>query len=116
MSNRDLLKLARHFGVSYKQAEQRYTKSSPIGRILRQKKDDIYKWSVSFLIQKRASAQYTTRGRRFVETMPTAVVAGTMTFSRPSGDASATTSTYRTLKANIGCTTPPSNARGFERR
>jgi len=49
VSNRDLLRLARHFGISYKQAEKRYTKSSPIGRILRQKKDHIFQMVCVFL-------------------------------------------------------------------
>jgi len=44
-----LLRLARHFGLSYKQAERRYTKSSSIGRVLRKKKDHIYKRVCEFL-------------------------------------------------------------------
>ncbi len=49
VSNRDLLRLARQFGISYKQAEQRYTKTSSAGRVLRQKKDDIFKKVCEFL-------------------------------------------------------------------
>ena len=49
VSNRDLLKLARHFGIWFEQAEQRYTKSSPIGPILRQKRDHIFKMVCEFL-------------------------------------------------------------------
>jgi hypothetical protein len=35
--------------VSYKQAEQRHTKNSPVGRILRHKKDHIFKRVCEFL-------------------------------------------------------------------
>lgn len=49
VTKRDLLKIARHFGISYKQAEQRHTKSSPVGRVLRHKKDHIFKKVCEFL-------------------------------------------------------------------
>src|SRR2546426_10479057 len=49
VTKRDLLRIARHFGLSYKQAEQRHTKSSPVGRILRHKKDHIFKKVCEFL-------------------------------------------------------------------
>jgi len=49
VTKRDLLRLARHFGISYKQAEQRYTKASPDGRIFRHKKDHIYRKVCEFL-------------------------------------------------------------------
>ena len=51
VTKRDLLRIARHFGVSYKQAELRYTKNSPSGRVLRQKKDHIFKHVCEFLNQ-----------------------------------------------------------------
>jgi Fe-S-cluster containining protein len=49
VTKRDLLRIARHFGISYKQAEQRYTKASPVGRILRQKHDHVFKRVCEFL-------------------------------------------------------------------
>ena len=49
VTKRDLLKIARHFGISYKQAEKRYTKSSPIGPVFRRKKDHIFKHVCQFL-------------------------------------------------------------------
>ncbi|HSB09914.1 MAG TPA: YkgJ family cysteine cluster protein [Blastocatellia bacterium] len=52
VTQRDLLKIARHFGISFKQAEQRHTKDSPLGRILRHKKDHIFKHVCEFLDSK----------------------------------------------------------------
>lgn len=49
VTKRDLLRIARHVGVSYRQAEQRHTKASPIGRILRHKKDRIFRTVCEFL-------------------------------------------------------------------
>jgi len=49
VSKRDVLRIARHFGVSYKQAEERYTKNSSVGRVLRHKKDHIFKKVCQFL-------------------------------------------------------------------
>jgi len=49
VTKRDLLRIAKHFGISYKQAEQRYTKNSPLGRVLRHQKDHIYKHVCEFL-------------------------------------------------------------------
>jgi len=49
VSKRDVLRIAHHFGVSYKQAEKRYTKNSSVGRVLRHKKDHIFKKVCQFL-------------------------------------------------------------------
>ena len=49
VSKRDVSRIARHFGVSYKQAEKRYTKNSSVGRVLRHKKDHIFKTVCQFL-------------------------------------------------------------------
>jgi Fe-S-cluster containining protein len=49
VSKRDVLRIARHFGVSYKQAEKRYTKNSSVDRVLRHKKDHIFKKVCQFL-------------------------------------------------------------------
>ena len=49
VTKRDLLRIARHFGISFKQAEQRYTKDSPLGRVLRHRKDHIFKHVCEFL-------------------------------------------------------------------
>ena len=49
VTKRDMLRIARHFGISYQQAEKRYAKSSPIGRVFRHKKDHIYKQVCQFL-------------------------------------------------------------------
>src|SRR5215510_2658320 len=42
ITKRDLLRIARHFGVSYEQAERLYTKTSRSWRSLRHKKDHIF--------------------------------------------------------------------------
>jgi uncharacterized protein len=49
VTKRDLLRIANHFGISYNQAERRYTKKSPDGRILRHQKDNIFKKVCQFL-------------------------------------------------------------------
>ena len=62
VTKRDVLRIASHFGISYKQAERRYTKSSPIGRILRHQKDDIFKKVCVFLDpEKRRCTIYDAR-------------------------------------------------------
>jgi uncharacterized protein len=53
VTKRDLLRIAKHFGISYKQAELRHTKSSPDGRVLRHKKDHIFKKVCGFLDQEK---------------------------------------------------------------
>ena len=49
VTRRDIMRLARHFGVSYNQAEQRYTKNSISGRVLRHQKDHIFNKVCEFL-------------------------------------------------------------------
>ena len=49
VTKRDLLRIARHFGISYKQAEQRYTKASALGKVFRHQKDHIFKKACQFL-------------------------------------------------------------------
>lgn len=49
VTKRDLLRIAKHFGISYKQAERRHTKASIDGPILRHKKDHIFKKVCEFL-------------------------------------------------------------------
>ena len=49
VTRRDLLRIAKHFGLSYKQAERRYTKPSIDGPILRHQKDHIFKKVCQFL-------------------------------------------------------------------
>jgi Fe-S-cluster containining protein len=49
VTKRDVLRIARHFGVSYKQAEKRYTKDSSVGRVLRHKRDHLFKTVCQFL-------------------------------------------------------------------
>ena len=62
ITKRDLLRIANHFGISYKQAELRYSKSSPVGRILRHKKDHIFKKVCEFLdAEKRQCTIYEAR-------------------------------------------------------
>lgn len=51
VTKRDLLRIARHFGISYKQAEKRYTKIAWGDRVLRHKKDHIFKHVCEFLDQ-----------------------------------------------------------------
>ena len=49
VTRRDLLRIAKHFGISYKQAERRHTKPSIDGPILRHKKDHIFRKVCAFL-------------------------------------------------------------------
>ena len=48
-ARRDIKRLAKHFRISYKQAEKRYTKIAYGDRVLRQKKDHIFKKVCQFL-------------------------------------------------------------------
>lgn len=62
ISKRDLLRIARHFGVSYKQAEKRYTKIAWGDRVLRHKKDYIFKHVCEFLdLEERRCTIYDAR-------------------------------------------------------
>lgn len=62
VTKRDLLRIANHFGISYKQAERRYTKASPVGIILRHKKDHIFRKVCEFLdTEKRQCTIYDAR-------------------------------------------------------
>ncbi|MFY9554646.1 MAG: YkgJ family cysteine cluster protein [Blastocatellia bacterium] len=62
VTRRDLLRIAAHFGISYQQAEKRYTKSSPVGQILRHQKDHIYRKVCEFLdTEKRQCTIYEAR-------------------------------------------------------
>ena len=45
----DILRLAKHFQINYKQAETRYTKIAYGDRVLRQRKDHIFKKVCQFL-------------------------------------------------------------------
>lgn len=49
VTRRDMLKLAKHFGISYNQAEKRYTKIAFGSRVFRHKKDHIFKQVCQFL-------------------------------------------------------------------
>ena len=52
VGKRDLLRIAKHFGLSYEQAEKRYTKITGVKRrVLRVRKDHIYKTVCGFLDQ-----------------------------------------------------------------
>ncbi len=51
VTRRDLLRIAKHFGLSYMQAEKRHTKVSKGSRVLRHHKDHIYKHVCGFLDQ-----------------------------------------------------------------
>ena len=59
----DIERLARHFGVTYAQAEERYTKRDPAGhRQLRHRKDKIFDSTCMFLDQdKRRCSVYHAR-------------------------------------------------------
>jgi len=62
VTKRDMLRIANHFGISYKQAERRYAKSSPIGQVLRHQKDHIFKKVCEFLdTEKRQCTIYDAR-------------------------------------------------------
>ncbi|HMG35532.1 MAG TPA: YkgJ family cysteine cluster protein [Blastocatellia bacterium] len=49
VTKRDLLRIAKHFGISYKQAEKKYTKIAWGDRVLRHQKDHIFKSVCEFL-------------------------------------------------------------------
>lgn len=49
VTKRDMLKIANHFGISYEQAEKRYTKIAFGSRVFRHKKDHIFKQVCQFL-------------------------------------------------------------------
>ena len=51
VTRRDVLRLAKHFSLSYPQAEERHTKLDGSVRVLRQRKDHIYKRVCGFLDQ-----------------------------------------------------------------
>jgi uncharacterized protein len=53
VTKRDVQRIANHFDISYKQAERRYTKDSPVGRILRHQKDHIFRKVCAFLDTER---------------------------------------------------------------
>ena len=62
VTKRDVLRIANHLGISYKQAERRYTKNSPVGRILRHQKDHIFRKVCKFLdTEKRQCTIYHAR-------------------------------------------------------
>ena len=48
-TRRDIQQLAGYFGITYKQAEKRYTKIAYGDRVLRRKKDHIFKQVCQFL-------------------------------------------------------------------
>ena len=49
VTRRDISRLARHFGLSYEQAEKRYTKVTKGERVLRRQSDHIYNRVCQFL-------------------------------------------------------------------
>src|SRR5579862_7675333 len=49
VTRRDVARLAKHFGITYKQAEKRYTKIAFGDLVLRHKKDHIFKKVCQFL-------------------------------------------------------------------
>ena len=64
ITTRDIERLARHFGVSYKVAEERYTKPDPKKsvRMLRHRKDKVFESACMFLDQeKRRCTVYEAR-------------------------------------------------------
>ncbi|HJQ27352.1 MAG TPA: YkgJ family cysteine cluster protein [Blastocatellia bacterium] len=62
VTRRDIARLARHFGVSDEEAERRYTKIAFGDRVLRHKKDHIYKQVCQFLdAEERRCTIYTAR-------------------------------------------------------
>ena len=62
VTKEDLLRIARHFGVSYREAEKRYTKIAFGERVLRHQKDHIFKRVCQFLdTEKRACTIYEAR-------------------------------------------------------
>ena len=64
ITTRDIDRLARHFGVSYKVAEERYTKTDAkkAARFLRHRKDTVFESACTFLDQeKRRCTVYEAR-------------------------------------------------------
>lgn len=62
VTRRDMLKIAKHFGISYNQAEKRYTKIAFGSRVFRHKKDHIFKKVCQFLdSEKRRCTIYEAR-------------------------------------------------------
>jgi Fe-S-cluster containining protein len=51
VTKKDLLRLAKHFKLSYKDAEKRYTKIAWGDRVLRHRKDHIFKTTCQFFDQ-----------------------------------------------------------------
>jgi Fe-S-cluster containining protein len=49
IGKQDLLRIAKHFGISYRQAEKKYTKIAWGDRVLRHKRDRIFKHVCAFL-------------------------------------------------------------------
>ena len=49
VTRRDIIRMARHFGLTYQQTEERYTKVAYGERVLRRKRDHIYKQVCQFL-------------------------------------------------------------------
>ena len=49
VTRRDIQRLAKHFGIAYDEAERRYTKIAAGDRVLRHKKDHIFKSVCMFL-------------------------------------------------------------------
>jgi uncharacterized protein len=62
VTKRDLLRIAKHFNISYKEAEKRYTKIAFGDRVLRHQKDHIFKRVCQFLdLEKRRCTIYEAR-------------------------------------------------------
>jgi hypothetical protein len=57
VKDRDLLRIAMHFGLSYKGAEKRYTKIAWGNRVLRHRKDHIFNHVCVFLDPKERRCQ-----------------------------------------------------------
>ena len=53
VTKRDIARLARHFGVDYARAQQRYTKPKGKARLLRHREDAIYASACMFLDQEQ---------------------------------------------------------------
>lgn len=53
VTNRDIKRLARHFQLTYEQAEKKYTKIAYNERVLRHRKDHIFKSVCQFLDQEK---------------------------------------------------------------
>jgi uncharacterized protein len=62
VSKRDIVRLAKHFGLTYREAERRYTKIAFGDRVLRRKKDHIFEKVCQFLdTDKRRCTIYEAR-------------------------------------------------------